>query len=268
MSGTVFKYSMKTTQGFFWAIAVSVAAMIVSIAWLFPTLSQNGTYSDLLLSIPADLRSALGVSEGQGDLNSFLNSNYYNSVHLYMMMAFSIILVSRLVSKPIDDTSLSYFLNGKLTRTRYLTTQITVFVALSFLLSAISVASGVVGYMGFASTFEFDLEAFVASNVSIMTIFIALGAACLLVRTLSTSGTAALAISSVFVIGQYLVFMVRSLSPDLDWLKYLTVFSLYDPPRLTFSDSFFWAVNISLLLASVALFAAATVAFRRRDLNL
>lgn len=268
MNRTVLRYSFLTNAPLLAAAAVVIGSMVLSLAWLFPLLSADATYTEMLDTIPEQLRQALGVSGDQTQYFGFLTANYYNSLHLYFMMALVLLLGHRLVSKPIDDTSLNYFLNGALPRASYLIARLVFFLLASVGIAVVSLASMVLGQLVFDWGSPIEWRGMVVLNVNLLVLFLFLGSVVFLIRMLTNTGVEALAGSTGLVIFQYFLSMVEPLSPHLSFLRYFTVFSLFDVDRHVGNTGVFAAVVLGLTAASVAVSAVSVQLFRRKDLFL
>lgn len=268
MKRAVFNYSIFTTWDILASFAVLIPTLVLSLAWLFPTLSSGAAYSQLLSSMPEQLRRALGVVGDQNTYFGFLSANYFNSLHLYFLIAFTILLVQRLISKPISDTSLGYFLDGTLTRTSYFLTRFIFFVTASFAIALISVVSTVAGQLSFDPAGRIQWQEILVLNAILFLVFLFLGALTILIRVISRSGTFALSVSSVVIVMQYVMGTMSTLGAGLGWLRYATVFSLIDVHLYVTEPASFAFVAAIAIIGTGLLVALSAMGFKRKDLFL
>lgn len=267
ISTPVLKYSARTNAALVTVFVCLVGSMILSLAWLFPSLSTNSAFTDMVGALPPELRDALGVVSDQTEYLGFLSANYYNSLHIIFLMAFVVLMPHRLVSLPIDTTSLSYFLSGCTSRVSYLITQVLIFGAALLGVTIGSILFAVIGHLAFAEG-AVDWSGIIVLNVTLLAIFALLGAVAFLIRMVTRTGTEALAWTSSIVVALYFINVARGLAPDLTWLRYITVFSLFDMENLLGDPGAFALIVVVLLAASAAIAAGSVLLFRRKDLYL
>lgn len=267
ISAPVLKYGVKTNLSLVSIFAALVGSMILSLAWLFPSLSTNASFTGMVGALPPELRDALGVVSDQSEYFGFLSANYYNSLHIMFLMAFVVLLVYRLASVPIDTTSLGYFLSGRTSRVSYLMTQILVFVGALLVVTVSSVLFAALGHLMFAEG-NIEWEGILTLNLLLFAIFIPLGAVCFLIRMMTKAGTTALAWSASLVVVEYFIHIARSLAPDVTWLRYTTVFTLFDVEKFRDDPGALTVTVIALVAAAIVIGLCSLLLFRKKDLNL
>lgn len=262
------KSSLKTSSVLISIIVVIVIASIVSIVALYPSMTKDNSYAKLLETMPKEMLDAIGMTGDVANLNDFLNMNFYNSVYLYALMAFTIVFIAKLVAKPMGDTSLVYYLNSSISRTQFLQSQIVTFnIGLVFMFIA-SIGSGILSKWIFVRDADFDFSNFIKVNITIIMIFFLLGSICFFINTLVNNNSEALAYTGLLIGLEYLVDVFQKISSQLDALKYFTIFSTYNTDKI-YNDSTFFILSILIMFAvGIVFYIISHFYFKRRDLFL
>ncbi len=267
-SKKIIQSSIKTNGLFLCVIILCVAVSIISLTALYPSITQDSSYSDLLKVIPQEMLKALGMQGDMTNLNEYLNMNYYNSIHLYIMIVFVVIFSTKLVAKLIGDTSLVYYLNSSVSRKTFLRSQmVTFYLGLLFILLS-SISCGLLSKIIFANNVNIDIYYFIKINVTIIALFSFLGSMCLFISSFAKNGSESIAYGATLVIFQYIVDMFRKMSSQLEGAKYITVFTLYNTEKINNSHSYFIVSSLILVAVSIFICAGSLVYFNKRDLYL
>jgi ABC-2 type transport system permease protein len=260
--------SIKTNSVFISIIIVSVIASIVSLVAIYPSMTSNSSYAKLLSVMPQQMLDAIGMKGDVTDLNDYLNMNFYNSVYLYIMMAFTIIFVAKLVAKPIGDTSLVYYLNSSVSRKKFLRSQIVVFNIGLFLVLVSSVISGIVSKIIIVGDVNFNIENLLRINIAIVTLFFLVGAICFFISTLVNNNSEALTYSTSLIIFEYILDMFRKISSKLDIVKYFTIFTVFDTDKICNDNIYFVSSCLIMVVVAIVIYIISLQYFNGRDLYL
>ena len=138
------------------------------------------------------------------------------------------------------------------------------FLAMGVALLGISVVLGVSTWL-VAQAIDVDLELgpAMAGALNMWPVVLMIGTISLLTSTLVRQRAVAVGVAVVIMIAMYLFMVLSELSPDLDWLRYLSVFS-YTGDAV--AEGFSWPSFFALLGIAVALMGLAVAAFNRRDI--
>lgn len=260
--------SFKTSMVFIGTILLCVVLSIICLVAIYPSINSGNAYADLLNSMPKELLSGLGMSGDVSNFNDYLNMNFYNSIYLYIMITFVVCLSSKLVAKPLGDTSLVYFLNSPVSRKKFLVSQMVVFNVSLFIIFVSSVVFGIISKAIFVDSKAFNVGDFVKCNVGLIVIFLLLGAICFLISTVSNNGSQATTYAATVVIVEYILDMFAKITSKLEVLKSFTIFTVYDTEKISDSTSYVAVSCIIMVVISIILYIASAEYFKRRDLYL
>ncbi len=249
-------------------IIVTIIASIVGLVSLYPSITSDNSYADLLDVMPKEMLNAIGMTGDITDLNEYLNMNFYNSVYLYVLMAYTVVFIAKLVAKPMGDTSLVYYLNSSVSRTQFLGSQIVTFIIGLSLIFVSSVFSVMLSKWIFIRDQDFEVMNFLKINVTIILIFFFLGSICFLINTLVNNNSEAVAYTALLIGIQYILDVFKNISFNLENLKYSTIISVYDTHKIYTDDTYFMISSLILLVVGIIFFVISLIQFKRRDLFL
>ena len=266
MNGVIYKSSLKKSMNFLLCIAVCVAGTILCFSALFPSITLGDSFAGLLKTLPTGVLNAIGMHGDVSNFNDYLNMNFYNSIYLYILMVYAIAFTSNLISKPIEDTSLAYYLNSPVSRKKFFYSQVAVLTTGLVAISVLSVIFGIVSKEIFARRYHFSIANFIKDNIMIGCIFLFLGSISILLGVISKRVNKAVTYSSAVIVAEYLLDMLVKISDQASWMKYLTVFTFYNTDKIKNGFAFF-GLGCGILLAASCIFAIISAEiFKRRDL--
>lgn len=266
MKNRMYTFSMKKNFFYDAMFAISIILIVVAYAVLFPSVSKGSAYGDLLKTMPQDMLEAIGMVGDITNLNDYLNMNFYNSIYIYILAAFVIVLVSKLISKPLDDTSLVYYLNSPVSRIKYMKTNIFIAITSMIIIFMSSVLGVGVGKIFLGSYYKIDWKYLIATNIVLTVIFMFFISICFLVCSIVNTNSEALVYSTTFILAEYIIDMLCKVSDKLKNIKYLTVFTIYDIDGIESGDSWVIIAVVALLVVSGIIFALSTIIFNKKDL--
>lgn len=261
------KISLRMNKVFLLGILLTAVFLILSLLGIFPYINSSDSYSELLKQMPQELMVAFGKQGDASKITDFLVMNFYNSLYLYILMVYVVVFSSRLSAKLLGETAMVYFLNSSISRKKFLTSQIMVFNLGLGLITICSVLSAMLGKVFFPDK-EFDMPGLLKINVQIMALFILTGAICFLINALVNNAGQAVGYSTLLVVLFYITDIFRKLSTDLKWLEYFTLFSLYDPKKISEDNGYVLTSSIAMLAAAIVVYLGTVWHFNRRDLYL
>lgn len=260
--------SFKTNTLYLGIIIVCVIASIGSLVAIYPSMNSNNSYAELLSAMPQDMLSAIGMNGDVSNLNDYLNMNFYNSIYLYILIALVIGMASKLVAKPLGDTSLVYFLNSSVSRKKFLGSQIIVFNGALLIVGIFSVVSGLLSKILFVNDIAIDMNNFIKTNIELIVIFVFIGSVCFCISTFVNNGTEAITYATSLIVVEYILDMFRKISSKLNALKNFTIFTVYDTDKIC-GDSHYFVISCMVLLGiSIVFYMLALWHFDKRDLYL
>ena len=256
ISKIICKISFKMNRLFFLLVLACIAISEISLIAIYPAINKNGGYSDFLKEMPQDMLTAIGMQGNLNNLNEYLNMNFYNSIYMYILMVFVVVMSARLSAKLLGDTSLAYFLNSSISRKKFMNSQIFVFNIELFLMTV------------FLSEGVFELSSFLKINIELFALFMLIGSLCFCISVFVNNGSQAVAYSATFVVLLYITDVLRKLVKSMKILDYCTLFTVYDTEKITNNTTYFVVSSVVMIVSAISIYACSIYYFNKRDLYL
>lgn len=265
MIATVFRMELRRSRALVGWMAILSAAYAGTMSLFYPRMVEsNQALEEYLKVFPKELIAAFGMEGGLTDVGTFFNVYVFSMLWPIVAAIVGIFLASRPVAADLDRGFLELPLATRVSRPRYLLaaigTQIVAMVALAIVTVAVILVIGpLIGY-------PWDVGRFAIAGTLLVLSGCAVAAVTLLLSVLTLSRAIAGGLVAAAMVVMYLLNAVAKIDANLDWLSYLSMFRYLDPvPAI---DTGTWPTEGLLVFGAVAVvcWAAAVLAFRRRDL--
>ncbi|WP_274654736.1 ABC transporter permease subunit [Paenibacillus humicola] len=266
MNVTLYKQMLKVNLKGFMSYAFGSAFYILLMFWLYPGMAQNTKALDeLVKSMPEGVGRAFGLN-GFDSAEAFISGEYYGLILVLILAVVCVQLSTKLMARLIDQGSMAYLLSAPTTRAKVAFTQAVVLTTGLLLIMVVTTAAGFAGKAWFLRSFEFDTARFVQMNAAAFLLFFAVGGISFLVSSLANDEKKALGISGLITFGFFSLDLLGKLSERIDWMRRLTIFSLYQPGEIINGRVDLAASFIALAAIGLVSFGLAVALFRKRDL--
>lgn len=270
MNGALFKQMFKVNAKGIFNYAIGSAFYVLFMFWLYPGIADNAkAIDDMVKALPEGIANAFGFMSGFSSAEAFISGEFYGLILVILLAIYCIMVSTQLMAKLIDQGSMAYLLSVPTTRGKVAFTQAAVFVIGVLLILGVTTAAGFAGHAWFLSGEEsFDSARFLQINVVAFLLFFAIGGLSFMISALSNDEKRAQGLSGFVTFGFFSLDLIGKLSPDVDWLRNFTPFSLYRPGEIIKGTADL-GLEMSLLGAiGFVAFVIGIVAFRKRDLHL
>ncbi|WP_409343607.1 ABC transporter permease subunit [Paenibacillus sp. MBLB4367] len=269
MNVTLYKQMMKVNMKGFMNYAFGSAFYILLMFWLYPGIAKNAKAIDeLVQSMPAGVGRAFSLN-GFDSAEAFISGEYYGLILVLILAIVCVQLATQLMAKLVDQGSMAYLLSTPTTRGKVAFTQAAVLASGLFLILAVTTAAGFAGSAWFlGDDYAFDPSAFLQMNAAAFLLFFAVGGIAFLVSALSNDEKKAIGISGLITFAFFSLDLIGKFSEKIEWVRNLTIFSLYKPGDIVNGSADLAAPFIILTAIGFVSFGLAIVLFRRRDLPL
>ena len=244
------------------AVGAVAALYAVAVVVMYdPALSAS--MDEMMEAVPG-LFAAFGMATKTATLLGFLVNYLYGFLLELLPFVLVVLVVSRLVARPAEDGSLAYVLAAPLERR----TVAAVFagVALTCGLLAVLVAAAcelVCAELWFVG--ELDLAGFARVNAGVAALVVFYVGACLFGACAARVPGRGLGVVAGVVAAAYLASMAAGLGSDVEWLRYGSLFTLFDAFGLAAGEGSAAVGAWVLAGAGVGLGCAAVATFSHRD---
>ncbi|MGL4606694.1 MAG: ABC transporter permease subunit [Eubacteriaceae bacterium] len=264
ISLTLFRKTMKSNYKLILIFMVVLTLYFSIIANMYDP--KNLDLLDTLASmkLSPELLNAMGFTLTDTSLVGFLSSYFYGLLMLAFPMICTIILGNKLVAGLVDKGSMAYLLASPNSRRKIVTTQAI------FLLTVITLLVGFVTLLGVIfCQIKFsgllDVKAFLLLNLGVLLLHYAIGGICFFASCLFSDTKNSLALGAGLPILFLLIQMLSNANKDLEFLRYFTIFSLFNPKDIIHGDNILLYFGILVGIALV-LYGVGVLIFNKKDL--
>ena len=261
----LFLKSLKNSLPSAFAIFAVLAMYIVCIVYMFNP--DTAKMLDDLMAVMPELYDVFGMGHDTSTLTGFMLNYLYGFLLTLLPLVLILMLVNKLLVKPITRGELSYALASPHGRGSILGSIVgAAVVALAIVLAASTVCE-VASALAFFPD-DLDTAALLRANAGLSCLWLFMLGLCLLSAiTFAGSPLALWAGGGICLVG-FLIQMVAQIGEDLEDLANATFFTLFDPYGLADASNEAIAHAGILGVAGLALIAVAILVFHRRDLAL
>ncbi|UVI28397.1 ABC transporter permease [Paenibacillus spongiae] len=268
MNATLYKQMLKVNIKGFMNYSFGSAFYILLMFWLYPGIaSKTEAIDELVQAMPKGIGKAFGLN-GFGSAEAFISGEYYGLILVLILSIVCVQLSTQLMAKLVDQGSMAYLLSTKATRGRVAFTQAAVLVTGLFLIMAITTIAGFAGNAWFlGAEYALDTSTFIRMNAAAFLLFFAVGGISFLVSSLSNDEKKAFGISGMIAFGFFSLDLLGKLSESVDWIRNLSIYSLYQPGEIINGEDLLLSFILLALIGLIS-FSLAILLFRKRDLPL
>jgi len=269
MNVTLYMQMMRLNMKGFMNYAFGSAFYILLMFWLYPGIAQNSkAIDDLVKAMPEGIGRAFGLN-GFGTAEAFISGEYYGLILVLILAIVCVQLSTQLMARLVDQGSMAYLLATPTTRGKVAFTQAAVLTTGLLLILGVTTIAGFAGNAWFLGEgYDFHPAKFAAMNAAAFLLFFAVGGIAFLVSALSNDAKKATGISGLITFGFFSLDLIGKFSDNLDWMRSITIFTLYKPGEIINGNAEIAVPFLLLGAIGVVSFSLAIALFRKRDLPL
>ncbi|OIN67624.1 ABC transporter permease [Exiguobacterium sp. KRL4] len=251
------------------AYAVGTSLYLLMLAALYPSMMKSGLLEAKLQALPPEVLKAFQYDKVTGFDNvlDLLGGNYYGLIFQIIASLFLLSLAARLLARPIDNGELILYLAAPITRHQYTASAMIVMMIASTCLVLFNTFVLLLADW-FVSGVSIDGMTLVRFQVNALFVLYAIGGFTLFVATLFDDERRAFSIAGGVLVLSIVLTIGAGLSEKMDWMRYGSIFSLFNTQQLLEGTSDLF-LHLSIL-AGISLFfnASAFWGFRKRSLSI
>lgn len=262
----LFKVFCKQTFMVLWGTIGCIVLSIWGLLAIYPKIAKGNSLQMFLNKLPSSMLTALGMKGNIQNLNSYLNMNFFNSLFLYILIFLVAYLSWLLIIRNINNGSLVYYLTAKVSRGKLVFVQEIVF-SVELLLTMFATYFSVICFKNLYHIENyFSSRDLLRSCCELFFIFFLLGSVNIFISLLINNTKTSFSLLVLIDIAEYILSMISSLVPNIHWLKYMSIFNLFNYNKI--SESLSFVVNTSgiMLLVSVVVLLLGMFLFKKRNL--
>lgn len=258
----------KDNLGWIVGYSIGTSLYVFMIAALYPSLAETGLIDAKLDSLPKELLDIFQYDPAtmMDSVLNILSGNYYGLIFQFVALLFALTAASRMLARPIDSGELMLYLSTPISRKSYVLATVSLLVTASFLVASLNGLSLVGADLFF--DLELNYSFVVALLVNSFTLLLALGAIALFLATLFNESRKSYTLGAALFGLMLVAVIVGGLSSELEWVKGLSLFTLFNANGIL-KDSADWIWHSIVLVGIAILFVFLSIfIFKRRDLTL
>lgn len=217
--------------------------------------------------LPPDMMKALGFSGVFTDYVGYLASWLYGLILTAFPMVYCVILINRLVTKPVDSGSIACLLATPNSRVKIMLTKGVFALCSLFVMHLLLFGLNLLFTKIVLPDVTVDVPAFLQINLTVMLVNLTVISIVFFCACLFSDSKLALGFGSGIPIAFLLFNMLGNASEDAEILKKFSVYGWYDPVSIA-NGADTLAVNLIYTGIIVVLLAAAVLIFKRKQLSI
>lgn len=266
MNRTLFLTMLKGNQKSIIQFGMGTVLYMWIVIWIYPSLTKSNGINDLLKSLPSNLLSAFSLQHGIQKLSDYLAAEFYGLLFLMIMSIYCVVTATQLIARLVDRGSMAYLLASPTSRMKIAVTQAAILVFGQFIIVLFATVGGLLGTHWINDQTTLGVSTFVKMNLIGFLLFFVVSGYSFLFSCLFNDEKRALNLSAGLTIIFFVLHLIGKMSSNVDWLLHFTVFSAFDPQKISRGNAdLFWPI-FGLAAAGIILYVAAIVIFKKKDL--
>lgn len=266
MNRTLFLTMLKNNQKSIIQFAVGIVFYMWLVIWIYPSLAKSNGINDMLKGLPDNLLSMFSLEHGIQKLTDYLAAEFYGLLFLIIMSIYCVVTATQLIARLVDRGSMAYLLATPTSRVKVAITQAAILLFGQIVIVFFTTAGGLLGTHWISSDVTLDFGTFVKMNFVGFLLFFVVSAYSFLFSCLFNDEKRALSLSAGITIIFFALHLLGKMSSDVDWLLNFTLFSAFDPQKISNGNADLLAPIVGLSAAGVILYVIAIIVFRKKDL--
>ena len=259
------KATMKQNYIVFLIIIGVLMIYLPTIASMYNPETQK-SLNDMLKMMPQQLIAAMGFTGEMGTLLKFIATYFYGFLILLLPMIYTIIVANRSIASHVDKGSMAYLLATPNARAKIAVTQAFFLLVSTILLLGFVTLVGI-GMCELLFPGELDINGFLLLNCGALLLYFALTGISFFASCLFNDTKNSLALGAGLPVGFLLLQMVADTGEKFEFLRYVSLYTLFDPEKITSREGYLPAF-IALFVIGIVLYSLGVYAFTKRDLPL
>ncbi len=265
INGALFRRELKISVKLLLIFSAIITLYVTCIIWMYEP--ETVEMLDSFTQAMPEIMAAVGMTPGAANLLGFMISYLYGFILLVFPMVFCILRGNGLVARYIDQGSMVYLVASPVKRRTIAATQMLVLLSGIFLLIVYTtVLEAVAAQILFPG--ELKLTELLLLNAGLLSLHFLIGGICFCASCIFSESRNSALVGGGIAVLMYLFQMIANVGSSAEGLKYLSIFTLFDPNGLAAGESSALIKMVTLLAGSIVLYPIGIAAFCRKDLHI
>ncbi|TCP29784.1 ABC-2 type transport system permease protein [Scopulibacillus darangshiensis] len=268
MNLTLFNAMLKANSRMISGFLGGSVCYLALVVWIYPSIADSKGLNDMIQSMPQSVQQAFGMQGGINSLVDYLASEFYGLLFLIILMIYAVSTATQLIARLVDRGAMAYMLSTPVSRFKVAFTQTMVMLCGMVAIILVTTLAGLVLSDWIVPDAKLKTDVFIQLNVMLFLLFAVISGYSFLFSCLFNDEKRALGVSAGLTILFFAMNLAGKLSPDINWLKKLSLFTAFDPQAIVKGDENLFLTGSLLGIGAIILFVAAMAIFSRKDLPL
>lgn len=261
----LFRREMKISARLLLIFASVITLYVVCIITLYNPITMK--MLDGFASAMPEIMASVGMTPGSSDLLGFLITYLYGFILLIFPMIYSILRSCGLAVKYTENGSMVYLAAAPVKRRTIALTQMSVLLSGITILILYTTILEIL-FSGIRFPGELDISGLLAVNTGLLFLHFLIGGICFCASCIFSEVRRSALFGAGIPALMYLFQMLANTGSRFAWLRYFSVFTLFDPDNLASGCPDALIKAGILLTGAFILYAAAVSSFCRKDLQI
>ena len=257
---TYFNYLVRFNFKFLLAFTLVLCAFLTVMCNVFTPETISGISNTTQGTI------ASNILTGNGTLIGFMSNSFYALMAIIFPMVYSIVVGNRMIAEKVDKGSMASFLSTPISRHTFTIT------SASYLILSLIVMWSIASFVGIAAANAFqpdalDVDMFLTLNIGVFLYHFAISSICFCSSCIFNTSKNSLLIGGGLPLMFFVISLFVKLSDSLDFLKYFTLNTLFNPSDIL-NNSGYGQEFMIMALMGVILYLIGILYFQKKDLPL
>ena len=266
MNKSLFKATFKANYKL-WITFLLILLIYSMIIIVMYNPDDMASWDALLQMLPPEMIQMMGFQLIAPTLTGFIAGYYYGFIILMFPIIYLSFLGQRVVSRYVDTGSMSYLLSTPNSRQKIVATQ-GVYLLSSILGLVITVAliNCIIAELMFPGLL--DMGQYALLNLNLVALYVFLSGIVFLTSCIFNETRLAAAFGTGFLVGFFVVEMLSEVDTQLNFLKYFTVYTLFDSEKAIFLNPSVYLYSLLLIAGGLILYYLGIHIFKKKDLHI
>jgi ABC-2 type transport system permease protein len=225
------------------------------------------SWQAMLEMFPEEVLRAMNFNILDPTFLGYIAGYYYGFIMIMFPMVYVSIMGQRLIARLVDDGSMSFLLATPNSREKIASTQgFYLLLSTTFLITAVACLLAIVG--GFLFPGSLTLLPFIVLNINVIALFALLSGISYLASCVFNEVKHATLWGAGIPALFFIINMLANVNDKLSFLRYFTVFSLFDTEKILEKNPVVLFNIVVLLLSGLLCYGLGIIIFKRKDLHI
>lgn len=266
MNKTLFKATLRSN----WLVGLFIILLLImytSIAITMFDPNSADVMENMLKLMPEGLAKAFGFDSFGTELTGYLSNYLYGFIYIMFPVIYAVIVANKLIAKHVDRGSMVYLLNTPNSRVKIATTQAIYLVSSIAVIFIINVA---IALIISESMFKgsLNISKYLALNWITYLVILVVSSISFFFSCLFNETKHSLAFGAGIPLMFLVIKMLSELNADLEWFRYLTIYSFIDINEILSSGGYIVFSSLVLMALGAVFYVSGILIFNRKSLSI